>query len=85
MRAVIEAGLIVCAIGIVVCAAIMLILPNPAPPSPPPRRCTYLPTETVAWGIFVQNTPDGLYTCFQQGAGSGITNVTCVPMVDCRP
>ena len=55
---------------------------KPEPP-PPPRRCQTIPTEVAAWGLSVQSTPAGLYFCYQQGAGQGVTEVVCTPMKEC--
>jgi hypothetical protein len=50
---------------------------------PSPRRCQTIPTATAAWGLSVQSTPAGLYFCYQQGAGQGMTEVVCTPMGEC--
>jgi len=52
--------------------------------STPPRRCQTIPTDVAAWGLSVQSTPAGLYFCYQQGAGQGMTEVVCTPMKECR-
>jgi hypothetical protein len=60
--------------------------PTFVPASAPSKlavRCRKLPTGVVNWGIAMQSTPDGLYLCFQQGGGQGMTEVTCVPIEEC--
>lgn len=77
-------GLIVFAILVAVCI-VGLVVPTTAPAAPmSPRRCTHLPTDTVAWGISVHELGGKLYLCYQQGAAQGVTEIVCTPMGDCE-
>ena len=73
--------------GVVLVALVLMYWgasqPKPEPP-PPPRRCQTIPTEVAAWGLSVQSTSSGLYFCYQQGAGRGMTEIVCTPMKDCK-